>query len=150
MVYSILGVSLGFLIYNWHPARIFLGDSGSIPLGFLMVHLLAEFYFNGYWLAVLILPMYYLIDTSFTLLLRIWKGEKFWQPHSQHFYQKAIRNGQSHQEVCLKVIILSLGLFLFSFLSIVEKNNFIFLILSFFWCTVFILNFSKAKKSMKI
>ena len=143
--YCILGSALGFLVYNWHPAKIFLGDSGSIPLGFLMLYILAEFYVRGYWLAVFILPMYYLLDTSITLCLRIWKREKFWQPHSQHFYQKAVRNGQSHQKVCFKIILLSIGLFIFSFLSILEKNNFIFLILSIVWCTFFLLNFSKQK-----
>ena len=147
--YCILGVILGFLFYNWHPARIFLGDSGSIPLGFLMLFLLVEFSFSGYWIAVLILPMYYLLDTSITLFIRACRNEKFWQPHSQHFYQKAVRNGQSHKKVCIKIILLSIGLFVFSFLSILEKNNFIFLILSFVWCIFFLFNFSKTKKAIR-
>ena len=144
----IIGASVGFLFYNWSPAKIFLGDSGSIPLGFLMLCLLAEFSIQGYWLASLILPMYYLLDTSITLLNRIFKREKFWEPHSQHFYQKAVRKGQTHKKVCVKIILLSMGLFIFSFFSILEKNNLIFLILSIVWCIFFLLILSKSKKAM--
>ena len=145
LYYSIIGATIGFLIFNWSPAKIFLGDTGSIPLGFMMVHLLADFASEGYWVVVLILPMYYLMDTTFTLLIRVWKGKKFWEAHSEHFYQKAIRNGQTHRRVCYKVILLSLGLFVFAFFSIIDKNNFIFLILSIIWCIFFLLNFSNKK-----
>ncbi|MDC3024134.1 hypothetical protein OA264_01515 [Alphaproteobacteria bacterium] len=147
--FCILGVSLGFLLYNWHPAKIFLGDSGSIPLGFLMLCLLVDLCIKGYWVASIILPLYYILDTSLTLLNRVIKRERFWHPHSQHFYQKAIRNGQSHKNVCLKIILLSIGLFIFSLLSVLEKNNFIFLVLSIFWCLFFLLNLSTSKKTLK-
>ena len=147
--FCLLGTALGFLVFNWHPAKIFLGDAGSIPLGFLMLYLLVELFIKGYWVSVIILPMYYLLDTAITLFYRIWKREKFWRSHSQHFYQKAVRGGQSHEKVCFKIIVLSIGLFIFSFLSILEKNNFIFLILSFVWCIFFLLNFSNNKLSIR-
>ena len=68
-----MGTISGFLVYNWHPAKIFLGDSGSIPLGFLMLYFLVDFAIIGYWVAALILPMYYLLDTSITLFSRVYK-----------------------------------------------------------------------------
>ena len=144
--YSILGVTFGFLFFNWSPASIFLGDSGSIPLGFLMTHLLLDLALQGYWVAALILPMYYILDTSITLIIRAWKGENFWQAHSQHFYQKFVRSGKTHKQVCFNIIILSLGLFLFALLSVLLKNNFVFLMLSIVWCMLFLLKFSNNKK----
>ena len=143
--YCIIGVILGFLLFNWSPAKIFLGDSGSIPLGFIMSHLLLDLSLKGYWLSSIILVIYYLLDTSTTLIIRIWSKEKFWQAHSQHFYQKAVRNGRTHQEVCLNIIVMSLGLFLFALLAIVEKNNLIYLISSIVWCIFFLLKFSNKK-----
>ncbi len=144
--YSILGVTFGFLFFNWSPASIFLGDSGSIPLGFLMTHLLLDLALKGYWVAALILPIYYVLDTSITLIIRAWKRENFWQAHSQHFYQKFVRSGKTHKQACFNIIILSLGLFLFALLSVVLKNNFVFLILSIVWCMFFLLKFSNNKK----
>ena len=89
--------------------------------------------------------MYYLLDTSITLFNRVWKRESFGNRIVNTFYQKAVRNNQSHKKVCFKIILLSAGLFIFSILSIIEKNNLIFLILSFVWCIFFLLNFSKQK-----
>ena len=143
--YAIIGACSGFLIFNWSPASIFLGDSGSIPLGFLMTHILLDFALKGFWVASLILPMYYILDTTITLMIRVLNKEKFWKAHSQHFYQRSVRSGKSHSKVCIHVIILSSGLFLFALLSVVIKNNTIFLLLSFFWCAYFLYNFSLNK-----
>jgi UDP-N-acetylmuramyl pentapeptide phosphotransferase/UDP-N-acetylglucosamine-1-phosphate transferase len=88
-----------FLLFNWHPARIFLGDVGSIPLGLLTGFLLLNLASIGYWEAALILPAYYLADGGFTLLRRLVKGEKIWQAHSTHAYQQAVRAGLPHNKV---------------------------------------------------
>ena len=77
LFYCLLGTISGFLVYNWHPAKIFLGDSGSIPLGFLMLFSLVDFAIEGYWVAALILPMYYLLDTSITLFIEFTKERTF-------------------------------------------------------------------------
>ena len=144
--YALVGASIGFLIFNWSPASIFLGDSGSIPLGFFMTHFLLDFALKGFWVASLILPMYYILDTTITLIIRILNKEEFWKAHSQHFYQRFVRSGKTHSQVCIYVIILSLGLFLFALSSVIFKNNIIFLLLSFFWCVYFLYNFSINKK----
>ena len=66
--------ALGFLAWNWHPAKLFLGDVGSIPLGFLLGWLLLGLAGTGSWAPALILPLYYLVDATLTLLYRLVRG----------------------------------------------------------------------------
>lgn len=101
---------LGFLVWNWHPARIFLGDVGSVPLGLLLGGLLVQLAVAGQLAAALILPLYYLADASITLGRRVLRGEKVWQAHRQHFYQRAVRGGKTHAQVSLLVVLGNLGL----------------------------------------
>lgn len=91
--------ALGFLWWNWHPARIFLGDVGSVPLGFLLGWLLLGIAAAGQWAAALILPLYYLADATVTLLRRAARGERVWRAHREHFYQLAVGRGLSHAQV---------------------------------------------------
>ena len=93
------GAALGFLPWNWHPARIFLGDVGSVPLGFVLGWLLLSAAAAGQWAAALILPLYYLADATLTLLRRLLRGERVWRAHREHFYQRAVQGGRSHGEV---------------------------------------------------
>ena len=132
-----------FIYFNWSPATIFLGDSGSIPLGFLIVSLLIDLSLKGYWLASITLPLYYILDTSITLFKRIYNKKKFWQAHSEHYYQLALKNGFSHVKVNYFVILINVGLFFLSFFSLLYKNNITFLILGIFWCSIFLYCFSK-------
>ena len=96
---TIAAAGLGFLWWNRPPARIFLGDVGSVPLGFLLGWLLLSLAASGQGAAALILPLYYLADATITLLMRAGRGEKVWLPHRQHFYQRAVGRGLSHAEV---------------------------------------------------
>lgn len=100
---GIAAIALGFLMHNWHPARIFMGDVGSIPLGFILGFLLLNLAAKGLWLEALILPLYYLTDATFTLLKRALKGENVLKPHRQHFYQQAVQKGLSHSHVSLVI-----------------------------------------------
>lgn len=97
--------ALGFLAWNWQPARIFLGDVGSVPLGFLLGWLLLITAAQGHWLAAAILPLYYLADTTITLARRLVRGETVWRAHRGHFYQGAVLGGASHAEVATKVLV---------------------------------------------
>lgn len=106
----IAAAAIGFLVWNWPPARIFLGDIGSIPLGYLLGWLLLTLAATGHWAAALILPLYYLSDTTLTLLRRLARGEKVWQAHREHFYQQAVQNGRSHGQVSLAVGAANLAL----------------------------------------
>lgn len=100
--------SMGFAPWNWAPARIFLGDVGSIPLGYLLGGLLLILALQGAVLPALILPAYYLADASLTIGQRLLHGEKPWQPHKEHFYQKAVQAGLSHAAVASRVALCNL------------------------------------------
>ena len=102
--------AIWFLRWNWHPARIFMGDVGSIPLGFLLGWLLIELVQAGHGLSALILPLYYLVDATWTLLARAVRGEKVWQAHKSHFYQKAVQSGHSHADVCRGILMANIAL----------------------------------------
>ena len=104
------GTSLGFLAYNWHPAKIFLGDIGSLPLGFLTGFCLLSIAVNGHLIPALIIPLYYLADSGITIIRRALRGEKVWQAHRQHFYQQAARGLGRHDKVVYTIIFANLGL----------------------------------------
>ena len=104
------GAAAGFLLWNWHPAKIFLGDSGSVPLGYLLAWLLLRMAGDGFWAPALILPAYYLADATITISKRALRREKIWQAHRQHFYQKAVQGGASHSRVALLILIADIAL----------------------------------------
>lgn len=105
---AIASAAAGFLVWNWHPARIFLGDIGSIPLGYLLGWLLLSLAVSGHLQAAIILPLYYLVDGTLTLLRRLQRGDKVWQAHREHYYQKAVQNGRSHAQVSRAVALTNL------------------------------------------
>jgi UDP-N-acetylmuramyl pentapeptide phosphotransferase/UDP-N-acetylglucosamine-1-phosphate transferase len=105
---AILGAAFGFLLWNWSPARIFLGDVGSVPLGYLTGFLLIGLAAGGFWKIAAILPLYFLADATITLLRRLLRGERVWQAHRRHFYQQAVRNGLGHAAVVRRVIAANL------------------------------------------
>jgi UDP-N-acetylmuramyl pentapeptide phosphotransferase/UDP-N-acetylglucosamine-1-phosphate transferase len=101
---TVVGAALGFLVWNWSPARIFLGDVGSAPLGFLLGFVLLDLAVRGRWRIALILPLYFVADATITLVWRVLRGERIWQAHRQHFYQQAVRRGFGHAAVVKRVI----------------------------------------------
>ncbi len=101
---AILGAAIGFLVWNWSPARIFLGDVGSTALGYLTGFLLLGLAARGDWKIALILPLYFLADATITLVRRLLRGERIWQAHREHFYQQAIGRGLGHAAVVKRVI----------------------------------------------
>ena len=103
-------VATGWLIWNWQPARLFLGDVGSVPLGFLLAWLLIRMAAEGAWIAALALPAYYLADASLTLAHRTMRGQKPWNAHREHAYQRAHQRGLSHGQVCLLIVACNLCL----------------------------------------
>jgi UDP-N-acetylmuramyl pentapeptide phosphotransferase/UDP-N-acetylglucosamine-1-phosphate transferase len=101
---AVTGAAVGFLVWNWSPARIFLGDVGSVPLGYILGFLLLDLAIRGHWKVALILPLYFLADATITLARRLLRGERVWQAHREHFYQQAVRCGLSHAAVVKRVI----------------------------------------------
>ncbi|MFC7333217.1 MraY family glycosyltransferase [Rhodocista pekingensis] len=101
---ALAGAAAGFLAWNWRPARVFLGDVGSVPLGYLTGWLLLTAAAEGLWLPAAILPLYYLADATLTLLRRLLRGERVWQPHREHFYQRAVDRLCRHDRVVLAIL----------------------------------------------
>lgn len=100
---TLAAAALGFLWWNRPPARIFLGDVGSVPLGVLLGGLLLILANHGFWVSALILPLYYLADATLTIVRRGLRGEKIWTAHRQHAYQHAVDSGRSHVAVVSRV-----------------------------------------------
>ena len=109
---------LGFLRWNWHPARIFLGDVGSVPLGYLLGWLLLLVAAKGLWAPALILPLYYLADASITLARRILRRALFWQAHREHFYQRALGRDGDHAAVARMVLLCDAALVALALLAL--------------------------------
>lgn len=105
------GAACGFLLWNWTPARLFLGDVGSIPLGFIAGFALLCLAANGHLVAAVILPLYYLFDATLTLLRRLARGEPVWRAHRSHAYQIAA-SATSHPAVVRRIIVLNAVLIL--------------------------------------
>jgi UDP-N-acetylmuramyl pentapeptide phosphotransferase/UDP-N-acetylglucosamine-1-phosphate transferase len=116
----LLGACGGFLLFNWHPAKIFLGDAGSVPLGFLTGFLLLRLAAEGHPAAAVILPLYYLADSGITFTRRLGRGEKIWQAHRQHFYQRAARGLGRHDFVVLWVVTANLLLIAAALVSLFQ------------------------------
>ncbi|MFT6287122.1 MAG: Fuc2NAc and GlcNAc transferase [Alcanivorax sp.] len=100
---------LGFLIWNWPPARLFMGDAGSVPTGFLLAGLAFLGEVSGALPAVcwLILLAIFITDSSWTLCWRLSKGHRIFQAHRLHAYQRLSRHWQSHLAVDFVVIAMN-------------------------------------------
>lgn len=107
---AVAGASVGFMRWNWSPAKIFMGDVGSLALGafFAIIAIIGTTRLDIPFLAFLILYAVYLADSGVTLLHRIIKKEKWWQAHRSHFYQRAVQSGFSHAQVSLSVMALNI------------------------------------------
>jgi UDP-N-acetylmuramyl pentapeptide phosphotransferase/UDP-N-acetylglucosamine-1-phosphate transferase len=106
--------TLGFLVWNWAPAKLFLGDVGSVALGYLLGWLLLGAAVTGDWAAAVILPLYYLADATITLVKRGARGAKVWRAHREHFYQRAVQGGSSHGRVAIQVLACNAVLIVFA------------------------------------
>ena len=122
--FVVVASSVGFLIWNWPPARIFMGDVGSCMLGFMYGALVVESYLNNtlplsVWL---ILLSVFICDTSLTLMMRVISGDKWYLAHKQHGYQRFIQMGNSHRKVNIYILIINL-LILYPLSYLVYKFN---------------------------
>ena len=120
--YIIMAAALGFLIWNWAPARIFMGDVGSVTLGgvFAVLAIIGNYYHDVPLIAYIVLFGVFLFDTIVTMLRRLLQGKIIWRPHREHFYQRAVGLGLGHAQVTIGVVITSLVL---AALASLEKFN---------------------------
>lgn len=115
---GLAGALLGFAPFNAPVARLFMGDVGSLPIGLLTGWALVLFAGAGHLAAALLLPLYYLVDATLTLFLRLKRGEKVWIAHRSHFYQRATDNGFSVRAVVATVLALNIVLAVLAALSV--------------------------------
>lgn len=107
---ALLALALGltaaaaaFLVFNFPPARIFLGDIGSVPLGFLAASLGIVGWRDDLWplwFPVLVFAPF-IGDATVTLAKRLLRGEKVWRAHREHYYQRLVRMGAGHRGTAL-------------------------------------------------
>ena len=95
----IVAASTGFLIFNFPPARIFMGDSGSASLG-LLAGAFSVWGSNAdifpFWIAVIVFSPF-ITDATITLVQRIFRKEKIWEAHKTHYYQRLVEMGWDHR-----------------------------------------------------
>ncbi|MEG0026310.1 MAG: MraY family glycosyltransferase [Bacilli bacterium] len=119
ITFILLGSTLGFLVHNFHPAKIFMGDSGSLFLGFIIA-IIALLGFKNVTMTSLIIPLLILaipiLDTVFAIIRRLLKGEKISTPDKFHIHHQLLDKKFSHATTVL--IIYGIDL-LFAFASIV-------------------------------
>ncbi len=96
---SVAAAAAAFLVFNFHPARIFMGDVGSVPLGFLAGALGIYGWSRGYWPIWFPLLVFapFVCDATLTLLRRLLRRERVWQAHRDHYYQRLVRMGFGHR-----------------------------------------------------
>jgi len=123
--------SLGFLIHNWQPAKIFMGDVGSAFLGYsfavmpiLLIQELVENTFNQLLLPVIavFLVWIFVFDTIFTFMRRIFNGEKVWEAHRGHVYQRLVIEGFSHRTITILYGLFSALIALTTSLWLINKG----------------------------
>jgi len=103
--------ALGFLLHNFPPARIFMGDVGSIPIGFTAGTLALLGVRDGLfdiWVPILIFSPF-ILDATVTVLRRAWKRKRIWQAHREHYYQRMVLSGWSHRRTVLAEYVVMIG-----------------------------------------
>ena len=101
--FCIAVAAASFLYFNFHPAKIFMGDSGSIPLGFLAAVMGVWGWQQGNWAVWFPLLVFspFIVDASVTLVKRALRGAKVTEAHREHYYQRLIQMGWGHRNVAL-------------------------------------------------
>lgn len=97
------GGSAGFLVLNFPPARLFMGDVGSLLLGFLAGALVIRAEHQAAvpaWIGLLVFSPF-AVDATVTVVRRAVRGDRVWQPHRTHYYQQLVRLGWGHRRTVL-------------------------------------------------
>ncbi|ODU13889.1 MAG: UDP-phosphate N-acetylglucosaminyl 1-phosphate transferase [Thiobacillus sp. SCN 64-35] len=115
---AIAASALAFLHFNFPSARLFMGDAGSIPLGFMAATLGIVGTRQGVWPWAFPLLVFspFIVDASVTLARRALRGEKLWQAHRAHYYQRAVLLGASHRQLAVAAwgLMLAMGALAFA------------------------------------
>ena len=118
---ALLGAMLGFAVFNKHPAQIFLGDAGSLPIGLVLAYVLI-YVAEAHIVSAILLALYSLADTTLTLLRRLRAGERVFSAHRSHFYQRAVAQGLRVPQVTVRVFWLGLWLMTLAIAAAMAKS----------------------------
>ena len=107
----LVAVSFGFLLFNYPPAKVFMGDAGSIPLGFFAATLGVFGWQQNTWPLWFPLLVFspFILDATVTLIKRLLRGERLWLAHRDHYYQRLVRIGWSHRRLALSEYVLMMA-----------------------------------------
>ena len=137
--FCIVAAAAAFLLFNFHPARIFMGDVGAIPLGFLAGSFGILGWANGLWTLWLPILVFspFIADASVTLAKRCLRREKIWQAHREHYYQRLVQSGFGHHNTALLgyVLMLAAGT---SAVWVARQDSIIQLGVGVAWCGVYL------------
>jgi UDP-N-acetylmuramyl pentapeptide phosphotransferase/UDP-N-acetylglucosamine-1-phosphate transferase len=118
---------LGFLVWNWPRAKIFMGDIGSTQLGYILIIL--GIHFNNLMeinvIGLLLLSSLFWFDATLTLFRRWKNNEKLSQAHKKHYYQRIVQYGFSHRKTVLYSIVINIFLIGLVFLSEKELTTYL-------------------------
>ena len=128
---AIAAAALAFLRFNFPPARVFMGDAGSIPLGFLAAALgiLGAMQNVWPWLFPVLVFSPFIVDASVTLARRGLRGEKIWQAHRSHYYQRAVLLGASHRQLAIAAYALMLAMAALAFAQLILPQHIAWLLI---------------------
>lgn len=110
MAAVLAGGIMGFAPHNSHPAKLYLGDAGSLPIGFVLAALLFHLAATVSIFAALLLPLYFVMDATVTLVAGFVAGEDVSKPHRRHAYQRAVDRGWPPPRVTRWVWVLNAAL----------------------------------------
>lgn len=131
LIYSgvIASASLGFLVHNWNPAKIFMGDVGATFLGFtfaalpLLARTKAVRYPDLLPIAAVLFLWLFNFDTLTTLIRRIVRGEKIWRPHREFLFHRLVSSGLTHRRVTIIYGVLTAILIVSALLSVAFRED---------------------------
>ena len=145
---------LAFLIFNFHPAKIFMGDSGSVPLGFLAGAIGIFGVIHGewpIWFPILVFAPF-IVDATVTLLKRLSKGERLSQAHRHHYYQRLVQIGWGHKKTAIAeymLMLLGSASALYILQYSLQLSNFFIASLLAIWILIYLLIMAYINKCWK-
>lgn len=124
---ALCGASLGFLWFNFHPAKVFMGDGGSLFLGFMLATITVIGTLKTTAFFSLIIPIvvvaFPILDVAFSIVRRLRSGKEVFEPDREHFHHQFLRHGWTQREAVLSVYVVTLVLSIFSILLTVFKGK---------------------------
>ena len=138
MCSAVAASSFAFLIFNFYPAKIFMGDAGSIPLGFLAgsIGLYGwQLRLWPFWFSIIVFSPF-IVDATVTLFKRGLRGEKVWQAHREHYYQRLVQMGWGHKKTALAEYILMFSIAICA-LAILKLHSLGVLLLLLLWLFIY-------------